>query len=229
MPDMKVIAIAINKGGTGKTTTTKSLATAATDAGLNVLILDMDTQQNSVKWGRRRKDQQDKPLPIARFTTEGDLADELARAREAGCDLAIIDTPPGRNTEAPAAIEAADLVLVPVEAQDVDSFEGVPPIARLARMAGKPAVAILNKAFPGSKSQQETAQGVMDAIGIPLAPVVLHRYNAHRDASPEGLTAQEFEASGQAAKEVAALWDWVSAQLQPRTNAIVHKRKRVAS
>ena len=100
---MKVIAVAINKGGAGKTTTAKSIATAAAEAGLNVLILDMDTQQNSVKWGRRRASQQGNPLPLVRFTTEGDLADELARAKAAGCDLAIIDTPPGRSSEAPAA------------------------------------------------------------------------------------------------------------------------------
>ena len=40
----------INKGGQGKTTFTKTLATAAVEAGFNVLILDVDTQQNSVGW-----------------------------------------------------------------------------------------------------------------------------------------------------------------------------------
>ncbi len=50
---MRTIAVTINKGGVGKTTLTKSLATAATDAGLNVLILDMDTQENAASWGRR--------------------------------------------------------------------------------------------------------------------------------------------------------------------------------
>ena len=47
---MKIIAVAINKGGTGKTTLARSLGTA----GLNVLVLDMDTQQNATNWGRRR-------------------------------------------------------------------------------------------------------------------------------------------------------------------------------
>ena len=233
MPDMKVIAVAINKGGTGKTTTTKSLATAAAAAGLNVLILDMDTQQNATKWGRRRVAQQKNAFPIVRFTTEGDLADELARAREAGCDLAIIDTPPGRNTEAPAAVEAADLVLIPFLAEDVDAFDGVPPTARLARMAGKQAAGILNCAFPGSKAQEETARSVLEAIGVPMVPVVLHRYNAHRDANPQGQTAPEFDPNSRAALEIAALWDWAWSQLQSGTNehmqdgtsAPVHKKR----
>jgi Mrp family chromosome partitioning ATPase len=35
---MRTIAITINKGGVGKTTLTKSIATAATAAGFNVLV-----------------------------------------------------------------------------------------------------------------------------------------------------------------------------------------------
>ena len=51
---MKVAAITINKGGVGKTMLSRSLATAAAASGLLVLILDMDTQQNSTNWRRRR-------------------------------------------------------------------------------------------------------------------------------------------------------------------------------
>jgi cellulose biosynthesis protein BcsQ len=98
--DMKTLAVTVNKGGVGKTMLAKSLGTAAWLSGLNVLILDMDTQQNSTKWGRRRAELQSKPLPLVRFTTEGDLEDEMTRARQAGCDLVIIDTPPGRSSEA---------------------------------------------------------------------------------------------------------------------------------
>jgi chromosome partitioning protein len=184
----------------------------------------MDTQQNSVKWSRRRASQQGNQLPLVRFTTEGDLADELDRARAAGCDLAIIDTPPGRSSEAPAAVEAADLVLIPFVAEDVDAFDGVPPTARLARMAGKPAAGILNFAFPGSKAQEETARGVLDAIGLPMAPVILQRFNAHRDANPKGLTAQEFEPGSRPAQDVEALWKWVCSELQNSTSAHVHKK-----
>ena len=140
----------------------------------------------------------------------------------AGCDLAIIDTPPGRSVEAPAAVEACDLVLIPFIAEDVDSFEGVSPTARLARTSGKKAVGVLNCAFPGSKAQEETARGVLTAIGLSMSPVVLHRYNAHRDANPKGLTAQEFEPNSKAADDVAALWDWLCAELQLTTSAPVH-------
>src|SRR5438552_252614 len=134
---MRTVAITINKGGVGKTTLTKSLATAATQVGLNVLVLDMDTQQNATSWGRRRE-KKNKTLPLVRFTTEHDLAGELQRAASAGCDLVFIDTPPGRNSEAPAAVEVSDLILIPFW-NDQDSYDGVTKTSGLARRMGKQA------------------------------------------------------------------------------------------
>jgi len=219
---MHTVAITINKGGVGKTTMTKNLATGATAAGLNVLVLDMDTQQNATTWGRRRSKQHNKPLPLTRFITERDLPEELQRAESAGCDLVLIDTPPGRSSEAPAAVEASDLVLIPFW-NDQDAYEGVAKTAMLVRRMGKPAFGILNFATPNSRSHEETARTVLEAIPLPLAPVVLHRYDAHRLANVKGLTAQEIEPASVAANEVTALWDWLSAVLQLSTSAVVHK------
>lgn len=216
---MKTIAVAINKGGAGKTTVARSIGTAASVAGLNVLLLDMDNQQTATQWGRRRK----AVLPVVRFTTEIDLTAELKRADVAQCDLVIIDTPPARSSEAPAAVEVADLVLIPFTA-DIEAFEQLPRTARLARTSGKPAAAILNSATPNSRSEKEAARGVLDALGVPMAPVVLHRFKVHRDASRGGLTAQELEPDSKAAAEIRALWNWLSAELQLTTNAHVHIR-----
>lgn len=218
---MKIIAVAINKGGTGKTTVARSLGTAGAAAGLNVLVLDMDTQQNATNWGRRRQE----PLPLVRFVTENDLEGELERARAAGCDLVLIDTPPARSTEAAAAVEAADLVLIPCTPA-LEALETLPRVARLARTTGKPAVAVLNYATPNSQAQEETARTVFEGVSLPMAPVVLHRFKIHEEANETGQTAQELDPDSKAAAEVNALWAWVCAQLQLSTNA---KGQRKAS
>jgi chromosome partitioning protein len=218
---MRTIAMSINKGGVGKTTTTKTLACAAAQAGLNALMLDMDTQQNATNWGRRRE-KQDRPLPLVRFATEQDLPGELERAAKAGCDIALIDTPPGRSSEAMAAVEAADFVLIPFW-NDQDSYDGVTKTAGLVRRLGKEAYGLLNFVTPNSRSHEEAAREVLKAIGLPMAPVVLHRYDVHRLASIKGLAAQEMEPESSAALEIAALWDWLSATLQLSKSAVVHK------
>lgn len=216
--DMKIIAVAVAKGGVGKSMVTRSLATAAALAGMNVLAIDMDTQQTTTQWGRRRTN----PLPLVRFSTENDLSDELGRARAAGCELVLIDTPPARSSEAPAAVEVADYVLIPCSA-DIEAFEQLPRTARLARTSGIPAAAILNLATPNSRSEEEAARGVFEALELRMAPSVLHRYKVHRDAARMGLSAQEIEPDSKAAAEIAALWDWICAELHISTSARVHK------
>jgi chromosome partitioning protein len=47
---MQVIAVENQKGGTGKTTTTVSLAACLAEAGLKVLVLDMDEQGSATSW-----------------------------------------------------------------------------------------------------------------------------------------------------------------------------------
>lgn len=217
---MKTIAVTINKGGAGKTMISRSLATAAARAGLAVLIIDMDTQQNSTSWRRRRPDEEQ--LPLVQFTTENDLEETLRRARLADCDLVIIDTPPGRNTEAPAAVEAADLVLIPCS-PDIEAVDGLPRTARLARTTGKPAVVIPNFIQPSSRSEEDMIRGVAEAQGLRTTPAALHRFNVHRDGSLRGRTAQELQPDSKAAAEIDSLWIWVCTELQLTTSAVVHK------
>jgi chromosome partitioning protein len=220
---MHTITASINKGGVGKTTLTKALACAAVRKKKNVLVLDVDTQQNATNWGRRRE-KQHKPLPLIQFTTEQDIPDALQRAKNAGCDLVFIDTPPGRSSEAMAAIEVSDLVLIPFW-NDQDAYDGVTKTAGLVRRMNIEAYGVLNFATPNSRSHEEAAREVLQAIGLSMAPVVLHRYDVHRLANIQGLTAQEMEPKSQAAKEIGALWDWLCAILQFDESAIVHRRK----
>jgi chromosome partitioning protein len=217
---MKVISVAMQKGGVGKSTLTRSLAVAASEAGLNVLVLDMDAQQSTKQWRERRE----APQPLVSFATEIELPRLLDHARAAGCELVFIDTPPARSTEAPAAVEYSDLVLIPCS-PDIESYEQLPRTLRLARTTGTPAAVILTMATPNSRSEQETARDVIKAMGDARMVAVIHRLKVHRDASREGLSAAELEPGGKAAAEIAAVWSWVCAELQLSTNADVHNNQ----
>jgi chromosome partitioning protein len=218
---MKVVAVAMQKGGVGKSTLTRSLAVAAVEDGMNVLVLDMDAQQSTKQWADRRSAQ----LPLVQFATEIDLGKMLGKAEAAGCDLVIIDTPPARSQEAPAAVEASDLVLMPCT-PDIEAYEQLPRTVRLARTTGKAHAVVLMMATPNRRSEEETAAKIFQTIGTPMAPTVIRRLKVHRDACREGVTPQEMEPNGKAAQEVADLWKWLSAELQLGTVANVHTPKR---
>ena len=214
---MEIIAIAMQKGGVGKSTLARSLAVAASKGGYNVLVLDMDAQQSMSHWAERRAEQ----LPAVKFSSESELPKMLERAEGAGCDLVIIDTPPARSTEASAAVEEANLAIIPCT-PDIEAYEQLPRTARVARTTGTPAAAVLTMVHPTSKTEEKIARKVFATIGIPMAEAVLHRFKVHRDASREGVTAQEMEPDSKAAQEIQVLWDWLCAQLHIGTRANVH-------
>jgi chromosome partitioning protein len=216
----RVVAVTINRGGQGKTMLCRSLGALAGQAGLAVLVADMDTQENSTTWHKRRPDE--RQLPLVEFTTEKQLPDLIERARTAECDLVLIDTPPGRSTEAAAAVEECDLALVPCN-DEIESFEGLPRTARLARTTGKRAIVVPNWVTPGSQTAERTIRGIAESHGLPSAPVALHRYTVHKEASLLGLTACELEPHSKAAAELHALWDWLRAELHTIESAQVHK------
>lgn len=205
---MQIITIAMQKGGVGKSTLARSLAVAAARDGLSVLILDMDAQQSVSQWGERRE----ADMPVVVFSTENELPKRLEQAKGAA-DLVIIDTPPARSTEAPAAVEVADLVLIPTT-PDVEPLEQMPRTLRLCRGFGRPVWAVINMANPTGPSEVTQTREVIEAMGAQAAPVVLHRRKAHRDASASGQSVQEIDAASKAADEVASLWAWVRAEMQ---------------
>ena len=53
---MRSIAFVTQKGGTGKTTLTASLAVAAAAAGEKVIAVDLDSSGSLVRWSERRKE-----------------------------------------------------------------------------------------------------------------------------------------------------------------------------
>lgn len=215
---MIVIAIAMQKGGVGKSTLARSLSVASARAGFMVFALDMDPQQTTTAWSRRRGEGQ---LPAVRFSTELDLPLEIERARAAGCDFVFIDTPPARSSEAIAAIQAADLVLIPCTPQ-IEALEQLPRTVRVAKAFGTKVLAVLNMVTPNSLREISDAREVFARIGVAMADQVLHDLKIHERASLQGRSAQEVTAISKGAGEISALWEGLAAQLHVCTGAQVH-------
>jgi chromosome partitioning protein len=103
--EMLTLAMIAQKGGTGKTTLALSLAVAAEAAGRSVLVIDLDPQASACKWGDRRA----RDAPAVMDAQPARLAAALAKAEQAGVDIAIVDTP-ARVEQAAADEQAAEAI-----------------------------------------------------------------------------------------------------------------------
>ena len=80
------------------------------------MLVDLDPQGSASAWASLRV--ADTPAVISGHS--GQLSALLTAARDAGADLAIIDTAPHSTDAALAAARAADLVLIPCRASVAD-------------------------------------------------------------------------------------------------------------
>lgn len=81
---MRIITLSNNKGGSGKTTTTVSLAAAFAEQGLTVLVIDLDPQGSATRW----LGQEEAPAGLAEFSRGGlRVADLVVGTSASGVDL----------------------------------------------------------------------------------------------------------------------------------------------
>ena len=203
---MLTFACLAMKGGTGKTTLACALAVAAERAGIPAAIVDIDPQASAATWGDRRE----AASPAVISAQAPRLHAVLDAARNAGADLAIIDTAPHASDAALAAARASDLILIPCKASVAD-LDAIGPSVDIARMAGNITVAVISQATVGSTLIAE-ARDAIAGYALACVPVVVHHRLDHVRGFTEGLTAEEYAPAGKAASEVDELWNWIRSQ-----------------
>lgn len=111
---MRRIVVTNTKGGVGKTTTAIFLATALSERG-SVVVWDADAQGSATEWALRASETGNAlPFDVAAMNTA-----QLRRA-EAEEDFAIIDTAPGDWRGIDAALDAADVAILPTAPSGLD-------------------------------------------------------------------------------------------------------------
>ena len=204
---MKTIGILARKGGAGKSTLTLHWAVEAERQRRRVAVIDIDPQQTSVKWSKRRLQQLGKQTPAMLVATASNLQEAMEACEANGLALVLIDTPP--HVEAPCreAARLADLVVIPCGPSAPD-LEAIGATIHVLQETKTPGVIVLNQGRPGS-SINDKAMAVLTQYDLPVCPVPIIRRAVLADAFTDGRAVVELEPDGKAADEITRSWAWI--------------------
>jgi chromosome partitioning protein len=207
---MRTLAFVGQKGGSGKSTIALSLAVAAHEMNEKVCLIDMDPQGLLANWAKIRADGDidviasgAAPLPAL-----------LASLERKAMTLAILDTPGAEGAASSAAMQAADLNIVPSRPSMFDLQASARMRAALAEIAGE-FVFLLNQCPPGQQTArvQDSVEALQE-IGELVSPLILTRVD-YQEAGRRGRGVTELNASGAAATEMRNLWRSIESRLKP--------------
>jgi chromosome partitioning protein len=199
-----VITLAQQKGGAGKTTLAAHLAVAYALTGNAVAVLDVDPQGSLGEWFERREERLGADATGLDFrTASGWGARREAKSLARDHDVVIVDTPPKSDLELRPAIEAANLIAIPVQPTPVDLWATEPTLA-MVNKEGTPALLVLNRVVKRALITGEIAEAV-GGLGHAVADAQLTGRVAYAASIGEGRTVLETARSWQASVEVVAL------------------------
>lgn len=205
---MRVIAIASQKGGSGKTTLAGHLAVEAERAGEGaVALVDADPQGSLADWWNEREE----PTPVFVHTSAQRLEQDIGELQELGIDLLIIDTPPAITATISDVIRVSDMVLIPTRPSPHD-LRSVGRTVELVEALSKPLVFVVNGATPRARITSEAAIA-LSQHGT-LAPSIIHQRVDFAASMIDGRTVMELDTRSRSAKEIAKLWGYLKNRLE---------------
>lgn len=207
----KVITIAQQKGGSGKTTLAVNLGVMLVRAGAKVAFLDTDPQGSLGRWFMARvADDRHQGMEFSTASAWG-VGYEVGKLRDMA-DFVIIDTPPKADADLRPALRAADLVVVPVASSHVDLW-ATDGVLDLARREGRTVMVVLNRARAGTRLGAEILQAAQ-ALDASLAETQIANRVAYAETLGQGLGAVEGARSPAIRTELDALLAEIHAILE---------------
>jgi chromosome partitioning protein len=186
--------------------TARSLAVAALFDDARTAIIDADPQGSIIDWQKRREP----PAPRV-FPLDGTIANTLGSIRKGKPDYVFIDTPPSTHPVIDMAVQAADLALV-ITGPYPEDLAAIGSSVQTVKGRNKPAGIILNRT-PTKSSAVPLARAALEVFRLPICSVAVVQRVAHPYAASSGMTAQEWEPEGAAAREIEQVWKWTKGLL----------------
>ncbi len=219
----KIITIAQQKGGAGKTTIAAHLAVAFSQRGKRVAVIDIDPQGSLTQWHKIREQKFGEGFTGLNFSSISGwrLPNEIDRVK-GDVDIIIIDSPPHTQTETKTAIRAADFVIIPAQPSPTDLWATAETI-KLVTEERIPHRILLNRAVLNSKLLKDIEKEFSDVLASKIGNRI-----SFASSMMEGRTVTETLPSSAASEEIKAILREVSAMLFPEEKKVKSKAKEVA-
>ena len=220
-----IVGFVSQKGGVGKSTLSRALATSAAAAGITVTIADLDVQQETVKrWADRRQEYgAGSEVVVAGYDTAREAMNSVAGENQ----LLIIDAPPRASRGTLEIARRADLVVQPT-GPGIDDLDPAILLFHELSRAGIPADRLaMALCRVASKGEEELARRYIEKAGFAVLPGAILERTAYREAHNRGLSISELkDLDADSRAQMHGLLDLITASVKARVEAARGGKKR---
>ncbi|GEP01792.1 ParA family protein [Methylobacterium haplocladii] len=212
---MIVLSIVQQKGGVGKTTLAINIAAELRARGKKVVVVDADPQASAVAWAGPQKLNFDVRPELVGSQT---VAQWLRNVLKQQADVAIVDTPAGIGTVFRAALDVADLIIVPCGPSSLDlnaARQTLSQISSALRSDARSLAKVITVPTRVDLQQPEGQQIAeeLNSLGEAVGPPLSHDVYYVR-AFAQGVAVVDAAPASPAAVEVRALTDFLLSRLR---------------
>ena len=147
----KVISLANQKGGSGKTTLSANLSVLWSNSGYKVAIVDADNQRSISNWyNSRKKYYGENDTGITHYLFDSVDFSQSIKDIKKKFDFVIVDSPPSITMTSITIIRSSNHIFVPVQPSPLDLLATI-PFLDLINKENKKSTIVLNRVLPRAR------------------------------------------------------------------------------
>lgn len=197
-----IIVMGSTKGGPGKTSIGCNIAVEIARQGASVLVTDSDLQRSAAKFFERREDliEEGRQLPEVHCIEKLGMVKKTLLEQAKHFNVVICDTAGRDSQEMRSAFLAADLVLIPTEASqlDIETLEKTVEVLKETEEMNEDRIVrtVINKAPTNfnANDHKDAKEFISASFGDYISPMiqVIRSRKAYKESFKPGLSVVEF-------------------------------------